>query len=76
MYVKQILRIFHGKGLYPYHLTPVQDLLPIDQPARVQFFRFILDQQNESPMFLNKILFTDKVTFTRRGVFNFRNKHA
>ncbi|KAJ8933048.1 hypothetical protein NQ318_000728 [Aromia moschata] len=27
-------------------------------------------------MFLNKVLFTDKATFTRSGVFNFRNKHA
>ena len=71
-----ILRIFHQEKLYPYHFTPVQNLLEADLPARLQFARFCRAQQNRDPMFLNKVLFTDEATFTRRGVFNFRNKHA
>lgn len=69
-------RVLRSEGLSPYYFTPVQDLLPADLPARIQFCRFILDQQNECPMFLNNILFTDEATFTRRGVFNFPNKHV
>ena len=69
-------RIFNQEGLYPYHFTPVQNLLGLDLPARLEFAQFFRTQQNANPMFLNKILFTDEATFTRRGVFNFRNKHA
>lgn len=71
-----IVRIFHDEGLYPYHFTPVQCLLPPDLPARLQFSHFFQNLQNTDPMFLNRVLFTDEATFTRRGVFNYRNRHA
>jgi hypothetical protein len=71
-----VLRIFHREKLHPYHFTPVQNLLAADFPARLQFARFFQAQQNAEQIFLNKILFTDEATFTRRGVFNFRNKHT
>lgn len=70
-----VLRILHQERLYPYHFTPVQNLLEADLPARLQFARFCRARQNEDLSFLNNVLFTDEATFTRRGVLNFRNKH-
>lgn len=71
-----VLRVFHQEKLYPYHFTPVQNLRNNDLPNRLRFAQFCRNQQNDDPMFLNKVLFTDEATFTRRGIFNFRNKHA
>lgn len=70
-----VLKIFHKENLYPYHFTPVQNLLAADLPGRLQFAHFMRTQQNLDREFLNNVLFTDEATFTRRGVFNFRNKH-
>lgn len=70
-----ISRILRREKLYPYHFTPVQNLLPNDSAARLEFSQFLLGKQNDDNMFLNKILFTDEATFTRRGVFNWRNNH-
>lgn len=71
-----IHRLFHNEKLYPYHFSPVQNLLPADFPDREQFCLRFLDRHNDDPHFLSKVLFTDEATFTRRGVFNFRNKHV
>lgn len=71
-----ILKILHAEKLYPYHLNPVQHLLPADLPARLQFCRFLLNSHNNDPAFINRILFTDEATFTRRGVLNWRNNHS
>ncbi|KAJ8918518.1 hypothetical protein NQ315_015225 [Exocentrus adspersus] len=71
-----VWKTLNKEGLHPYHFTPVQNLLQTDFPARQDFAHFCRLQQNADPMFLNKVLFTDEATFTRRGVFNFRNKHA
>ncbi|XP_050305585.1 uncharacterized protein LOC126742824 [Anthonomus grandis grandis] len=71
-----ICKIFHEEGLYSYHFTPVQNLLENDFAPRIKFARFCRAQINADPLFLNKILFTDEATFTRRGIFNFRNKHT
>lgn len=70
-----IWRILHKEKLHPYHFTPVQNLLPQDLPARLRFAQFLHDKQNADRNFLDKILFTDEATFTRRGVFNRRNNH-
>ena len=71
-----VCKIFHEEGLYPYHFTPVQNLLERDFAARLEFSRFCRTRINADPIFLNKILFTDEATFTRRCIFNFRNRHA
>lgn len=70
-----INRILRKEKLYPYHFTPVQNLLPQDPAARLRFSQFLQTKQNEDRNFLDKILFTDEATFTRRGVFNWRNNH-
>lgn len=70
-----VSRILHTEKLYPYHFTPVQNLLPNDLPRRLQFCQSMLGKINQDPIFLKKVLFTDEATFTRRGVFNWRNNH-
>lgn len=71
-----VSRILHKEKLYPYHFTPVQHLTPQDPLARLRFAQFLRQQQNDDPTFYNKILFTDEATFTRRGIFNWRNSHS
>uniref|UniRef100_V5GHS2 Transposable element Tc3 transposase n=3 Tax=Anoplophora glabripennis TaxID=217634 RepID=V5GHS2_ANOGL len=71
-----VFRILHKEKLYPYHFRPVQQLMPQDPPGRFRFAQFLRRQQNADPTFYNKILFTDEATFTRRGVFNWRNSHS
>ncbi|KAJ8943501.1 hypothetical protein NQ318_016281 [Aromia moschata] len=69
-------RILKKEILHPYHYTTVQQLLPQYLPAHLQFAQFLQqNMQTENPDFLNKFLFTDEATFTRRGVFNWRNNH-
>ncbi|KAJ8949013.1 hypothetical protein NQ318_005187 [Aromia moschata] len=43
--------------------------------ARMQFCEFILRRNRQDAYFVNKILFTDEATFTRRGIFNRKNCH-
>lgn len=71
-----VFRILKKENLRPFHFTPVQNLLPRDLPVRVEFAQFIRDRKNLNANFVNNILFTDEATFTRRGVFNWRNSHS
>ncbi|KAJ8913071.1 hypothetical protein NQ315_006572 [Exocentrus adspersus] len=59
-----VLKVLHKERLHPYYFTPVQ------------FSNFCRIRHNEDPTFLDRILFTDEATFTRRGIFNYRNKHV
>lgn len=70
-----IFRILKKENLRPFHFTPVQNLLARDLPARVEFSEFLRNEQRANRNFLENILFTDEATFTRRGVFNWRNSH-
>lgn len=51
-----VLKIFHKENLYPYHFTPVQNLLAADLPARLQFAHFMCNQQNLDQEFLGNVL--------------------
>uniref|UniRef100_V5G098 DUF4817 domain-containing protein n=1 Tax=Anoplophora glabripennis TaxID=217634 RepID=V5G098_ANOGL len=62
----KILRVLHWDGRNPYHLQPVQNLLPGDAERRLNFYQWLFE-------FLLEILWTDEATFTRRGVVNFHN---
>lgn len=62
--------------MYPYHRTPVQHLLEIDYPLRVEFCNFFLRQINQDLNFVDIILWSDESTFTRSGVFNYHNHHT
>ncbi|XP_066583383.1 histone-lysine N-methyltransferase SETMAR-like [Prorops nasuta] len=69
-------RILKAANLYPYHHTPVQDLLEGDFAQRVNFCRWLLTQSEVNPGFHRRILFTDESLFTRAGTFNFHNSHT
>ncbi|KAJ8952259.1 hypothetical protein NQ318_007420 [Aromia moschata] len=56
-----VWKVLKKEGLHPYHLTPVQNLLQADFPARKDFAHFCRLQLIADPMF--------------RGVYNFKNKH-
>lgn len=59
----------------PFHLRPVQDLLPPDYEKRISFCRWVLDSERHSPGFVQNILWTDEAIFTRDGVVNYHNLH-
>lgn len=71
----KVLRILHENQFHPYHFTLVQALEPQDYAPRVQFCRWLLNNDIEQYHFLKKILYTDESTFTREGVFNIHNMH-
>ncbi|KAJ8943468.1 hypothetical protein NQ318_006320 [Aromia moschata] len=57
-------------GLHPYHFTRVQALEERDGQARVDFARWLLNNDVEDPNLFSRILWTDESTFTREGIFN------
>lgn len=73
---RSVSNILHIQQLYPYHFTPVQNLLPVDLPARLNFCQWLRTQQTNDPTFFSRILFTDEASFNRHGVFNWRNSHT
>jgi hypothetical protein len=60
----------------PYHLQPVQNLLPGDAQKRINFCRWIIETKQQDPHFLEKVIWTDEANFTRTGVFNYHNLHV
>nr|CAI5818536.1 unnamed protein product [Callosobruchus analis] len=68
-------RVTREKQLHPYHLQPVQALLPPDYAARVHFCEIIRHKRQEDLYFTSRILFTDEASFTRSGVTNLHNRH-
>lgn len=69
-------RVLKEQLLYPYHIQNVQELLPADTIARLEFCRFIQERRAEDVNFHTKILFTDEACFTRRGMTNLHNEHV
>lgn len=64
-----VWRLLNASGQHPYHFQPVQDLALADYGKRVEFCRWLLQNQNTN------ILWTDEATFTRIGLFNQHNEH-
>ena len=71
--VSRTLRKDHRK---PYHLQPVQNLIPEDGPKRLNFCNWLINSVQRDAAFLSKILWSDEATFTRRGVVNYHNLHV
>lgn len=71
----KVLDILHKNKLHPYHFTPVQALEPTDFAPRVEFCRWLLNNDIEQYNFLKNILWTDESLFTRDGIFNTHNLH-
>jgi len=66
-----IHRTLRRNRMYPYHDTPVQELIHQDFHARMEFSNWFLE--NNIP---HLILWSDEATFTRTGAVNFHNTHT
>lgn len=71
----QTHRILRRNQHHPYHYTRVQHLEPADYPRRLEFCRWLLEQNRIDPNFSKRILFTDECCFTKEGLFNAHNWH-
>lgn len=60
------------QGLHAYHYQRVQNLRPADFQPRLEFCRWILNNNDVLP----NILWSDETTFTRNGIFNTHNSHV
>jgi hypothetical protein len=70
-----VQRILRDNRRHAYHYTRVQNLIPEDHEARVNFCTWLLQQHDADPNFVNNILFTDESLFSREGTFNCHNYH-
>lgn len=71
-----IWRTLREQQLYPYHVTPVQELLPHDYNKRRHFSQWLIRKCTRDPNFLSRMLVTDESCFTRNGITNYRNTHT
>lgn len=65
----------YGRVVHPYHYTPVHALEEGDPARRIDFCRFLLDNDVENPDYLSKILWTDESKFDRDGITNYHNSY-
>lgn len=72
----KVWKTLRENQLYPFHVQRVHALQPEDHPRRVLFSEWLLQQHENNPNFLTKILVTDEASFTRNGINNFRNTHV
>lgn len=76
MVIRSSIHRILTRELYPFHFTPVQHLLPRDPSMRLQFCKDSLNSYNNDPSFLNNVLFTGQITFTRRWVTTAENNYS
>lgn len=72
----RIHQVLHKENLHPYHITPVQELLPIDHNKRLEFCNLLMERNLDNDSFVKRILWTDESQFTRDGITNFHNLHT
>lgn len=58
--------------------TIIPSILTIffDHPARLQYCQWFLEQLVIYFAFITNVLYTDEVSFTRKGIFNFHNENV
>ncbi|KAJ8941821.1 hypothetical protein NQ318_006798 [Aromia moschata] len=71
-----INRVLTEQLIGPFHIQPVQELLPHDLAARPQCSQIIQQYRAEDMDFHKKILITYESLFTRRGITNLHNQHV
>jgi hypothetical protein len=70
-----VLRILKKQKYHPYHLQVVQALHPNDPQMRLDWCNEMLIRIDQTPEFLQHILWTDEAKFTRDGIVNRHNQH-
>lgn len=68
-------RITQENGLKPYHLKPVQQLHPGDEERRSAFCQELARRYEADAGFIERILWTDELCFTKTGIRSFHNEH-
>lgn len=71
----QVWRILKREGLHPYQFRRVQDVIGTDFSARSVFCSWINRNLRQNRSFLQRILWTDEIKFTRAGITNHKNDH-
>ncbi|KAJ8943693.1 hypothetical protein NQ318_015182 [Aromia moschata] len=71
-----INRVLTEQLIRPFHIQLVQELLPHDLAARLQFSQIIQQYRADDLDFHKKILFADESCFTRRGITNLHNQYV
>jgi len=71
-----VFNTLKADGQHPYHYCRVQEVLPNDHFARIEFCNWFGNQCGVDPNFPEKILWTDEANFTRMGIFNQHNSHV
>nr|QLJ84872.1 transposase-like protein [Dichotomius schiffleri] len=69
-------RVIRDQLIHPFHVRPVQELLPLDPRSRLNFAEIVMERRVIDNEFHTKILFTDESCFTRRGMTNLHNEHV
>lgn len=70
-----IHRILRRNGLHPFRPQKVQVLYEGDNQLRLNFCRWLVENINHHPNFINNILWSDEATFTQEGIINTHNLH-
>lgn len=70
---KSVLDILNSEKLKPYKCHLTQELLADDPDRRMEFCQTVMEMINDTPEFLNNILFTDEATFCFNGEVNRHN---
>jgi hypothetical protein len=58
-----------------YHYTRVQQVQEEDYPRRIEFCRWLLQENELNPNFARNILFTAECSFSKKGMYSAHNWH-
>ncbi|XP_067005481.2 uncharacterized protein [Anabrus simplex] len=61
------------ENLHPYLYTKRQKFRSEDNESRVEFCKWLLEKNAESPDFLDCVLWNSEAMFSRKGIFNFES---
>lgn len=71
-----VWRTLHEQLLYPFKCQKVHELHAGDYAQRLEFSRWMLHKEVDSPNFLKNVLFCDETSFSREGTVNLKNNHV
>lgn len=69
-------RVLNREMLHPFHRQNVQALHAGDAPQRLEFCRWLLQQQAQNDRFISLVMWSDEACFTRDGINNNHNEHV
>lgn len=70
-----IMNVLKAHKLTPFHLLPVQKLLPGDPNLRLLFCQEVLNRHHENNNFIRNVFWTDESSFSTVNLFNRKNCH-